>query len=73
MAEYPEEAEKIIMNWAKEHPVKTNADKFKEVFGVEVDNYGSCNGIKCQKEYIDCRNCECNEFWSKEYIQPKEV
>lgn len=31
----PKKAEKIIMTWAKEHPVKTNADKFKEIFGDE--------------------------------------
>ena len=32
---YYKEAEKIIMDWAKAHPIKTNADKFEEVFGVK--------------------------------------
>ena len=32
---HPEEAEHIIMQWAKENPIKTNRDKFKEVFGFE--------------------------------------
>lgn len=49
---YPEEAEKIIMDWAKENPPQTNADKFKEVFGIgehettnlEIDE---CWGFKC--------------------------
>ena len=31
---YPQEAEEIIMAWAKENPIKTNAEKFKEVFGI---------------------------------------
>lgn len=68
----PQEAEEIIMAWEKEHPVKTNADKFKEVFGVETSLSG-CNGIFCQKGLPDCKNCDCNGFWSKEYIEPKEV
>ena len=29
----PEEAERIIMKWAAEHPIMTNARKFEEVFG----------------------------------------
>ena len=29
----PEAAEKVILNWAKENPVKTNCQKFTEVFG----------------------------------------
>ena len=31
----PEEAEEIIMKWAKEHPLVTNGDKFQEVFGYD--------------------------------------
>ena len=31
----PEEAERIIMEWAARHPVKTNRMKFEEVFGVD--------------------------------------
>lgn len=31
----PEKAEQIIMQWAAEHPVKTNRMKFREVFGME--------------------------------------
>lgn len=30
----PEKAEEAIMQWAKEHPVKTNAKKFAETFGI---------------------------------------
>lgn len=34
--EHPEEAERIIMEWAKENPIKTNGMRFKEVFGDHV-------------------------------------
>ena len=30
---HPEEIERIIMQWAAEHPIKTNGMKFNEVFG----------------------------------------
>ena len=33
MRKYPEEAERIIMQWASEHPLVTNRRKFEEVFG----------------------------------------
>ena len=32
----PEEAECIVMQWAKEHPVVTNRMKFREVFGMDL-------------------------------------
>ena len=35
--QYPEEAERIIMQWASEHPIMTNRRKFKEVFGFALD------------------------------------
>ena len=35
MCSHPAEAERIIMKWASEHPIKTNRQKFKEVFGFE--------------------------------------
>lgn len=31
----PEKAEEVILEWAKENPVTTNRDKFKEVFGFD--------------------------------------
>lgn len=42
MRKYPEEAERIIMEWASENPVITNAMKFKEVFGYDFqDAFGA--------------------------------
>lgn len=35
MLSKPEEAESIIMKWARENPLMTNRMKFKEVFGFE--------------------------------------
>ena len=69
----PEKAQAFIMKWASEHPVKTNADKFKEVFGYEI--YGAqsgCCGIKYTCPTKRCDGCELKGFWNKEYAEPKE-
>lgn len=34
---YPDESERIVGEWAKEHPLITNGDKFKEVFGLDIN------------------------------------
>ena len=68
---HPAKTEKIIMDWAKEHPPITNADKFREVFGYEVDKSGyGCNGVDfgC---LADCEKCEYKYFWNKEYKEQK--
>lgn len=71
----PQEAEEIIMKWADENPIQTNADKFKEVmektFGVPA-HIGSpnCSLIDCP-DNVACGDCEYNGFWQKEYREPK--
>ena len=68
---YPQEAEKIIMDWAKEHPVMTNADKFKEVFGIEIGHeFEKCDLFTCSDD--GCDKCEYYGFWNREYIEPKK-
>ena len=67
MLDYYKESEKIIMDWAEEHPIKTNADKFKEVFGFIPDSEYCPN--KCPEN--GCANCEYRHFWSQEYKEPK--
>lgn len=68
---YYEQAEEIIMNWAKKHPVKTNADKFKEVFGFEPYE------DSCPYTIEECAGKECShlcdkyDFWKQEYKEPK--
>lgn len=37
----PEKAGQIVEQWTKEHPIVTNADKFKEVFGKPIGSYGA--------------------------------
>lgn len=70
------EAIEIVEQWAKEHPIVTNAMKFKEVFGIEPSKQTCFN-------HIDCKNCEyyipddkeCGvqaEFWNAEYNPTKE-
>jgi len=75
MKKRPKEAEEIIMRWAEEHPIQTNADKFKdvfkEVFGIKLgDGLHSCELIKCSRE-ADCETCKYKGFWQKEYEKPK--
>lgn len=65
MGNNPEEAEKIIMDWAKEHPAVTNADKFKEVFGMDPDT------SNCPITCMGCDGCEYLNFWEQEYQEPK--
>lgn len=66
----PKKAEKIIEQWAKEHPIITNADKFKEVFGKPIGSYGApCpNGLT-----IYGIGATSNLEWlEQEYKEPKE-
>lgn len=71
------EAIDLVENWAKENPIKTNADKFREVFGGEYDPINSCI-----KHNVKCGNCPyynydgtcdvTNRFWNAEYNPTKE-
>ena len=72
MVIYSEEAEKVIMKWAEEHPVKTNKDKFNEIFPdfpVDIVNPTKQCKYNCSN-YPNCYGCnskEALEFWDKEY------
>ena len=59
----------IVEQWAEQHPIVTNAEKFKEVFGFEPNVFADnekhilCNGYRTIDE----------KFWDAEYKgQPKE-
>lgn len=66
---YPQEAEEIIMEWAKANPAKTNAEIFKELFGVQIiKTPKNCGGIRCSE--LNCDTCKYNGFWDKEFILP---
>lgn len=77
-AEELDEYERILEEWAKEHPVMTNADKYIEVmkntFGEDADKteirelcISSSLGIECIK---DCS--ECLKWWDEEYKEPEK-
>lgn len=47
-----------VKKWGKEHPIITNADKFKEVFGFDpIGNVYTADEV---------------EFWKSEYVEPKK-
>lgn len=76
---YVFEALEIVEKWVKENPIKTNADKFKEMFGVEAPMN------RCIKNDEFCADCEYYEFnserggckvderfWEAEYVEPRK-
>lgn len=77
-----ERAIEIVTEWAKDHPVKTNADKFKEAWGFEPKHYSS-GEYYCPKPFFGKSNChgrpdddticeECRKaFWEAQYKEPK--
>lgn len=71
-----DEYERILEEWAKEHPVVTNADKFiekiKDTFGyapekrcVKQTCLRYAVGIECSAKCFDCL-----KWWDKEYKEP---
>ena len=38
ISEEPEEAEELILQWAKENPEKTNRDIFKDTYGFDISD-----------------------------------
>lgn len=66
-SEYPQQAEEIIMKWAEENRIQTNAEKFKEVFGVKLLD-DLCNNISCD---VKCDECDLHIFCQQEYKEPK--
>lgn len=65
------EAIEVVENWAKENPIKTNADKFREVFGMEKLPFYSCiyHNAECRDcEHFTGMGCKANSgFWDTEY------
>ena len=72
---YPDEAIKIVEKWEKEHPIITNADKYKEII---KETFGDNLIDVCDKQVPNFKcssftSCdECVEFWSMEYKKKKE-
>lgn len=71
--------ERILEEWAKEHPVMTNADKYIEVI---KNTFGGTKFDKkqvrmCVKAIVglnvDCNTTHCSEcmkWWDEEYKEP---
>ena len=65
---HPEEAEPIIMRWAKENPVKTNRGKFKEVFGCEiVTTHESHEAVPGHVTILNASDEEFEQWLNAEY------
>lgn len=78
-----EKSIEIVTQWAKEHPIVTNEQKYEEVFGVkpvnieaETESYvcpkfiGFGVGISCNAQ-SSCGECK-EKFWRSEYKPPKK-
>lgn len=69
-------AEEIVDDWTKDNPVLTNAAKFKEVFGVDIEyssdhpGYLYINKI-IQKSSLDHAE-DMRKWLESEYIAPEE-
>ena len=64
--QFPDEYEKVLLDWAKENPTPTNRDKFFEVFGDRNYQHPNCK-VAC--EPTPC--CDC-DWWNKEYVEPEK-
>lgn len=71
---YPDKADKIILNWCKEHPVETRQDRFMKMFpNAKIDNCGTLilcprlvdRDFKCNRQLLCCTEC-CKEYWLAE-------
>lgn len=51
LVEEPEKAEKIIMEWAAEHPVKTNGNIFKDTYGFDLEYLFILTDAKGREEW----------------------
>lgn len=56
----PKELVKFIEEWSEKNPIKTNGDRFKEVFGIKR----AIIGTKTWEEI--------NEWWNQEYKEPED-
>lgn len=78
---HPDEAVKIVEDWMKEYPVKTNLQVFKEEIEPLIKSkYGNevlyCSiADKIPMLYCDnFNNCEdCEKFWAKECKESEEI
>lgn len=72
--EIPDKANKIILNWCKEHPVETRQDRFLKMFPnakIDVDGVLSIcpqfvnKDFSCQASEKRCSDC-CKDYYLAE-------
>ena len=66
-------AEQKLQAWVEKHPLITNRDKAKEVFGIEINDASrrhDCAGITCPNTVHNCTECKYLNFWNEEYHEP---
>ena len=57
----------------------TNAEKFKEVFGIAIDDFypvDPCDMVDhniCIEQTKGCNRCPLHNFWKKRYKKSKEA
>lgn len=61
----PDETVDIVEQWSREHPVMTNAQKFKEVFGVGPEYCSS------PLRTSETGNVLAHEWWNEPYKEPE--
>lgn len=64
--EYPDEAEKIVSEWAKKHPIVRNIDKFQEVFGDGITQLCKNNAVNGEVDKA------IKKWLFKEYQPPRK-
>lgn len=61
LTEHPTKAEEIVMQWAEEHPLITNRDKFREVFEFDISDLFTLGMSRDLQNWLE-----------KEYKEPKD-
>lgn len=71
---YAHEAADVVEEWAKQHPIETNADKFRELFGVQPPINVCVNKMGCGNcEYCSDGRCNVrNSFWNSPYEEKRK-
>ena len=71
MEDTPDKANEIILNWCKEHPIKTRQSEFLKMFpNAKIDVDGALSicpqfvnkDFSCQTSEKRCSDC-CKEYW----------
>lgn len=61
LADKPDKMEEIVMQWVEEHPLITNRDKFREVFGIDISDLFALGISRHLQNWLE-----------KEYKEPKD-